>query len=279
MKSNGEKIAMVTAYDATFSRLMDTSGVDVILVGDSVGMVVQGHENTLPVTMEHMIYHCAAVSRGANRALVVGDMPFMSFQVSAEEALKNAGRLLSEGSAHAVKIEGGKELAPTVRKLVQAGIPVMGHIGLTPQSVHQLGGFKAQGKDAEAAEKLMADALALQEAGCFSLVIECVPGPLAQHISEELTIPTIGIGAGVGCDGQVLVCYDMLGMNEGFKPKFLKTYDELGRRIREATASYIDEVRAESFPAKEHTIPGDTPSKEKHQVSDIITLYGGYIPS
>jgi len=279
MKSNGEKIAMVTAYDATFSRLMDTSGVDVILVGDSVGMVVQGHENTLPVTMEHMIYHCAAVSRGANRALVVGDMPFMSFQVSAEEALKNAGRLLSEGSAHAVKIEGGKELAPTVRKLVQAGIPVMGHIGLTPQSVHQLGGFKAQGKDAEAAEKLMADALALQEAGCFSLVIECVPGPLAQHISEELTIPTIGIGAGVGCDGQVLVCYDMLGMNEGFKPKFLKTYDELGRRIREATASYIDEVRAESFPEKEHTIPGDTPSKEKHQVSDIITLYGGYIPS
>jgi len=279
MKANGEKIAMVTAYDATFSRLMDTSGVDVILVGDSMGMVIQGHDNTLSVTMDHMIYHCAAVSRGANRALVVGDMPFMSFQVSPEDALKNAGRLLSEGNAHAVKVEGGRELAPTVRKLVQAGIPVMGHIGLTPQSVHQLGGFKAQGKDAEAARKLLEDARALQDAGCFSLVIECVPGPLAEHISRELTIPTIGIGAGAGCDGQVLVCYDMLGMNEGFKPKFLKTYDELGRRIREATASYIDEVRAGSFPGKEHTIPGDIPSQEKHQLPEIITLYGGHTPS
>ena len=274
MKDRGERIAMVTAYDFTFSHLLDRAGTDVLLVGDSLGMVVQGKETTLGVTIDQMIYHCQAVARGAQRALVVGDMPFGTFQVSPEEAIRNASRLLGEGQAHAVKIEGGVSIAPTARRLVEAGIPVMGHIGLTPQSVHQLGGFKAQGRDSEAARALLEDARALEEAGCFSLVLECVPGALAEHITSELSIPTIGIGAGAGCDGQVLVCYDMLGMNDGFKPRFLKTYETLGERIGEAVGRYISEVRAGEFPAEEHTIAGDLDLGDEPSDEGPIVLYG-----
>jgi 3-methyl-2-oxobutanoate hydroxymethyltransferase len=217
--------------------------------------------------MDQMVYHCAAVARGRERALLVGDMPFLSFQVNPEDALRNAGRLLVEGSAEAVKIEGGRHMAPTVRKLVEAGIPVMGHIGLTPQSVHQLGGFKVQGKDEEAATRLVEDARLLEDAGCFALVLELVPGQLAARITESLAIPTIGIGAGPACDGQVLVSYDMLGLNEGFKPKFLKTYTDLGSRIRGAIAEYVSEVKSGVFPAPEHTV-GGAPTAE-------VPLYGG----
>ena len=271
MKAEGTPITMVTAYDATFARLMDASGVDVMLVGDSLGMVIQGQPNTLSVTMDHMVYHCTAVARGRTNALLVGDMPFLSFQVSTEEAVRNAGRLLAEGSAEAVKIEGGRHVAHTVRRLVEAGIPVMGHIGLTPQSVHQLGGFKVQGRGAEEAERLVEDACILEEAGCFSLVLELVPGPLAQRITETISIPTIGIGAGPGCDGQVLVCYDMLGMNDGFKPKFLKTFDDLGARIRRAVSEYVDEVRSGTFPGPEHTIAAPSSPREP---AAAIPLYG-----
>ncbi|MBT6585482.1 MAG: 3-methyl-2-oxobutanoate hydroxymethyltransferase, partial [Gammaproteobacteria bacterium] len=205
-KAKGEKLVMCTAYDATFASILDASGVDLLLVGDSLGMVIQGHDTTIPVTLEHMIYHTAAVSRGAKNAHIVGDMPFMSYKISSEDALRAATRLMQEGRAHAVKLEGGKEMADTVRRIVSAGIPVMGHIGLTPQSVHAMGGFKVQGRDNEAAKAIIDDALALEEAGCYSIVLEGIPAVLAQEITEILTIPTIGIGAGVGCDGQVLVC-------------------------------------------------------------------------
>ena len=262
MKSQGEKIAMVTTYDATFGRLLDQAGVDIMLVGDSLGMVVQGHKNTLNVTVDQIAYHTAAVARGRERALLVADMPFLSFQVSPEEAIRNAGKLLAEGGAEAVKIEGGKPMAETVRRLVEVGIPVMGHIGLTPQSVHQMGGFKIQGKDEEAQHELVEAALALEEAGCFSIVLELVPGELAQKITEALSIPTIGIGAGPDCDGQVLVCYDMLGMNDGFKPRFLKRYADLSNQIQHAVGSYIDEVKTGQFPAQEHTV-GSTADRDK----------------
>ncbi|GMV38914.1 MAG: 3-methyl-2-oxobutanoate hydroxymethyltransferase [Myxococcales bacterium] len=268
MKERREPIAMVTAYDATFARLLDGAGADILLVGDSLGMVVQGHANTLAVTMDHMVYHCAAVARGRSRALLVGDMPFLSFQVSPEEALRNAGRLIAEGGAEAVKIEGGRDMATTARRLVSAGIPVMGHVGLTPQSIHQLGGFKVQGRDAEQAERLVEDARALEDAGCFAVVLELVPGPLAARVTETLSIPTIGIGAGPACDGQVLVCYDMLGMNDGFQPKFLKTYDSLGDRIRGAVSQYVGEVKAGAFPGPEHTIGGPTRDA-------VVHVYGG----
>lgn len=273
MKQNGERIAMITAYDATFARLLDQAGADVLLVGDSLGMVIQGSDDTLGVTMDDMVYHCRAVARGAERALVVGDMPFLSFQVSPEDALRNAGRLLSEGRAQAVKVEGGRTVAPVVERLVQAGIPVMGHIGLTPQSVHQLGGFKVQGRGKDAARALMDDALALQAAGCFALVLELVPGELAERISRRLHIPTIGIGAGVGCDGQVLVCYDLLGMNEGFRPKFLKTYANLAESVQAAAGTYVDEVRRGLFPGAEHTF--DDPSLAASEPSAPVALYGG----
>jgi len=274
MKDRGERIAMVTAYDFTFSHLLDRAGVDVLLVGDSLGMVIQGEETTLGVTLEHMIYHCQAVARGAKRALVVGDMPFGTFQITPDDAVRNASRLLAEGRVHAVKIEGGVTIAPTARRLVEAGIPVMGHIGLTPQSVHQLGGFKAQGRTAEAARSLLEDALALEAAGCFSLVLECVPGALAKHITSKLSIPTIGIGAGVECDGQVLVCYDMLGMNDGFKPRFLKTYAGLGESIDGAARAYIEEVRKGLFPAEEHTLNDALDLGEEPTCDEPIPLYG-----
>jgi 3-methyl-2-oxobutanoate hydroxymethyltransferase len=249
MKERGEKIAMLTAYDATFARLLDESGADVLLVGDSLGMVVQGNDTTLPVTLEEMAYHCRAVVRGTTRAHVVGDMPFMTYQASVEQGMANAGRLIKEGGCHSVKLEGGAQHAELVRRLVGAGIPVMGHVGLTPQSYHQLGGFKVQGREAGGRERLIADALALEEAGVYAIVLEAIPSDIAREITERLTIPTIGIGAGVACDGQVLVSYDMLGMDETFKPRFVRRFATLGQTIKEAVGQYVNEVRGGSFPS------------------------------
>ena len=253
MKREGEKISMLTAYDYPTATTIDEAGVDMILVGDSLAMVVLGYDSTLPVTMEDMLHHTRAVSRAAKRAMVIGDMPFMSYQVSPQEALHNAGRFMKEAGAHGVKLEGGQEVAESVRKITSAGIPLMGHLGLTPQSVHQLGGFKVQGKDEKAARKLIEDARTLEEAGAFSVVLECVPAPLAGEISRSLTIPTIGIGAGVECDGQVLVINDMLGLFEEFTPKFVKKYAKLNKDIQAAVGQYIDEVKGGSFPGDEHS--------------------------
>jgi len=251
LKEKGEPIAMVTAYDATFARLIDASGADMLLVGDSLGMVIQGRNSTLPVTMEHIIYHCQAVVRGSQRALVVGDLPFMSFQISVERALENAGRLLAEGGCQAVKLEGGERSVPAVRAMVEAGIPVVGHLGLTPQSVNALGGFKVQGKGEAAAARLVADAKRLEEAGAFAIVLETIPTQVAQAVTRAVGVPTIGIGAGVHCDGQVLVCYDMLGLFDDLTPKFVKRFEELGARTRTAVRSYVDEVKARAFPSDE----------------------------
>ena len=253
MKARGERIAMVTAYDATFARMLDEGGADVLLVGDSLGMVVQGLDSTLPVTVDEMIYHCRSVARGARRALVVGDMPFMSYQVSAEDALRNAGRFLSEGGAHAVKLEGGEVMASTIARLVAVGIPVMGHVGLTPQSVHAMGGFKVQGRSEEDADRVLRDARAVEDAGAFCLVLEGIPADLAARITSALSIPTIGIGAGVRCDGQVLVSYDLLGLTPELKPKFVKRYAELFAEGREAMRRYADEVKSGAFPGAEHS--------------------------
>ena len=253
MKMDGEKISMLTAYDYSTSAAMDEAGIDIILVGDSLGMVVLGYDSTLPVTMEDMIHHTRAVSRAAKRAMVLGDMPFMSYQISTEEALRNAGRLMKEAGAHGVKLEGGEEVAEIVMKITSSGIPLMGHLGLTPQSVHQLGGYKVQGKDDKTSRKMMEDARILEEAGAFSIVLECVPAQLAGEISRSLTIPTIGIGAGVECDGQVLVVNDMLGMFEKFTPKFVKKYATLNIDIRAAIEQYIDEVKERKFPGEEHS--------------------------
>ncbi len=252
-KGKGERVAMVTAYDATFARLIDEAGAEMLLVGDSVGMVVQGHDSTLPVTMDQMVYHTQAVARGSERALIVADLPFMSYQASDDDAVRNAGRLIAEGGAQAVKLEGGGRVLSAVRRMVDAGIPVMGHLGLTPQSVNAFGGFKVQGRGDEAAEKLVEDALRLQDAGAFALVIETIPAELAKRVTDALTIPTIGIGAGIDCDGQVLVCYDMLGLFEGFMPKFVKRYASLAEAAREATKRYVEEVKAGTFPSEEHS--------------------------
>lgn len=253
-KQRGEPITMLTAYDFMTARAVDQAGVDCILVGDSLGMVVLGYPNTLPVTMEEMLHHCKAVARGASAALLVGDMPFMSYQISVPEAVRNAGRFLQEAGMEAVKLEGGRERAEAVRQIVAAGIPVMGHLGLTPQSVAQFGGFVPQGKTAAAARRLMEDAQILQEAGCFSIVLESVPAQLAELISQQLEIPTIGIGAGVGCDGQVLVIHDLLGLFDRFTPKFVKQYRTLHRDIVSALAEYRAEVEARAFPAAEQSI-------------------------
>ncbi len=253
-KERGEPITMLTAYDYPTAMAMDKAGVDSILVGDSLAMVVLGYENTLPVTMDEMIHHARAVARGARSALLVGDMPFMSYQVSAEEALRNAGRFLQQGGMDAVKLEGGRERADAVRAIVGAGIPVMGHIGLTPQSVHQLGGFRAQGKTASAAKRLLEDAKILEDAGAFSLVLESVPARLAEVISRQISIPTIGIGAGVGCDGQVLVTHDLLGLFDRFTPKFVKQYANFHAEMNKAFTAYIDDVETKRFPAVEHTV-------------------------
>ncbi len=258
LKQIGQKICMVTAYDATFARIFDDAGADVLLVGDSLGMVIQGHPSTLPVTMDQMIYHCTAVARGAARAHLVGDLPFMSYQTSADEAVKNAGRLIAEGKMEAVKLEGGEEFAEVIYRISRASIPVMGHLGLTPQSVHKMGGFLVQGRDEQTARKILSDALAIEQAGCYSLVLEGIPLELAKEITGRLSIPTIGIGAGPHCDGQVLVCYDLLGMNPEFKPKFVKHYANLYSGIREASGAFFAEVRSAAFPEEQHSFKSKT---------------------
>ncbi|MCQ3932841.1 MAG: 3-methyl-2-oxobutanoate hydroxymethyltransferase [Chloroflexi bacterium] len=252
MKERGEPISMLTAYDYPSGLLADQSGVDMILVGDSLGMVVHGFESTLPVTMDMMVLHTQAVRRGVKRAFLVGDMPFMSYQASREEALRNAGRLLKEGNADAIKLEGGLHMAETVHAMVQVGIAVMGHIGLTPQSVSAFGGFKVQGKSIEAARKLIEDAKAIEAAGAFSIVIEGVPAKLAELITRMVSIPTIGIGAGGGTDGQVLVMHDILGMFDRFTPKFVKQYAKIGEAIQNVFTTFHQEVRSGAFPAPEH---------------------------
>ncbi len=249
MKERGERIAMLTAYDATMARLLDDGGADVLLVGDSLGMVIQGHDTTLPVTLDEIAYHTRAVVRGARRAHVVGDMPFMSYQASIEQGVTNAGKLMKEGGCHSIKLEGGAVHAELVRRLVSAGIPVMGHIGLTPQSYHQLGGFKVQGRDPGGRDRLLEDARTLEEAGVYSIVLEAIPADIARDITGAVSIPTIGIGAGTGCDGQVLVSYDMLGMDETFKPRFVRRYATLGQTIKDAVAHYVSDVRAGQFPS------------------------------
>jgi 3-methyl-2-oxobutanoate hydroxymethyltransferase len=248
-KSRGVRLTMLTAYDYTTARLLDAAGVDSLLVGDSLGMVVQGHETSLSVTLDEVIYHTRAVARGVRRALLVADMPFMSFQVSPEQALTNAGRLLKEGGARAVKIEGGVRSAAAMAAIARADIPVMGHIGLTPQSVHRFGGFRLQRDE----DRLLEDALATEQAGAFAVVVECVPADLARKITTALKIPTIGIGAGVGCDGQVLVTHDMLGLYDDFRPRFVKQYGELGRELIRAVESYCREVREGTFPSDEYS--------------------------
>src|SRR5262245_1232770 len=258
MKERGDKIAMLTAYDATFARLLDEAGADVLLVGDSLGMVVQGHDTTLPVTLDEIAYHCRAVARGARRAHVVGDMPFMSYQASLEQGMTNAGTLMKLGGCHSVKLEGGAVHAELVHRLVGAGIPVMAHIGLTPQSYHQLGGFKVQGRDPGGRERLLADARTLEDAGAYAIVFEAIPADIAHEITATLAIPTIGIGAGTGCDGQVLVSYDMLGMDETFKPRFVRRFATLGATIKDAVTQYVAEVRAGTFPS-------DAESFAKHE--------------
>jgi 3-methyl-2-oxobutanoate hydroxymethyltransferase len=255
-KTQGVSIAMVTAYDFTMARLLDEAGVDIILVGDSLGMVVQGLPNTLPVTVDEICYHGRAVSRALSRAHLTGDMPFMSFQVSPMQAIENAGRLLKEGAFESVKIEGGAEVAEHVAQMAAVGIPVMGHVGLTPQRVHALGGFRVQGKTNEAAERILADALAIEQAGAFAIVLEAMPAEVAARVTQALTIPTIGIGAGRACDGQVLVCTDLLGMSRGRSPKFVKRFAELGDAVVSATRSFVEEVRTGAFPARAHEYEG-----------------------
>jgi len=253
MKTLGEKITVLTAYDYGMASILDESDIDIILVGDSLGMVVLGYDSTLPVTMEDMLHHTQAVARGARKAMIVADMPFLSYQVSPEAALANAGRFLKEADAQAVKLEGGREHAEIVHKMTYAGIPVMAHLGLTPQSVHQLGGYKVQGKKEDAAEKMIQDAKILEEAGAFSVVLECVPEKLAAEITAALSIPTIGIGAGVLCDGLVLVVNDMLGMYDRMTPKFVKKYLNLNLEIKNAVKRYVEEVKTSAFPDAEHS--------------------------
>jgi len=257
MKRKGEKIAMLTAYDYSTAKVVDEVGIPLILVGDSLGMVVLGYDSTIPVTMDDMLHHTKAVTRGAKRAMVVGDMPFMTYHVSVDDALRNAGRFIQEAGAQAVKLEGGVTVAEKVRRIVECGIPVMGHIGLTPQSVHQLGGFKVQGRTREAAIRLLEDARALEEAGAFSIVLETVPAQLAALITQKVGVPTIGIGAGIGCDGQVQVINDMLGSFADFVPRHAKQYAKLGDITREAIAEYYREVQAGSFPTGEHSFSMD----------------------
>ena len=263
MKREGQRITMVTAYDATFARLFDEAGIDVLLVGDSLGMVVQGQDSTLPVTVDEVIYHCRAVARGNRRAHLVGDMPFLSWQVSQDEALRNAGRFLSEGGAHAVKLEGGVDAAPTIERIVKAGIPVMAHVGLTPQSVHAMGGFRVQGKTEAQAERVLTDAKAVADAGAYILVLEGTPTDLAKRITEAVDIPTIGIGAGPHCDGQVLVCYDLLGLTPELRPRFVKRYAEFFEEGVKAARRYRDEVIAGTFPSEEHTFGNVKKSDEQ----------------
>ncbi len=255
-KENGPRITMLTAYDYHFASLIDQCGIDMVLVGDSLGMVVLGYDSTVPVTMDEMLHHSKAVSRAVKNAMVIGDMPFMSYQVSVEEALKNASRFLKEAGCDAVKLEGGKNFAETINKLVTAGIPVVGHVGLTPQTASSLGGFKVQGRDVEAAQRIFEDALAVAEAGAFALVLECLPTELAALITRSIPIPTIGIGAGDKCDGQVLVTHDMIGLFEKFTPKFVRKYVNLAPQIKEALEQFKNEVKAGKFPSSEESFSG-----------------------
>lgn len=248
MKQKGEKISMLTAYDFTMARILDTAGIDVLLVGDSASNVMAGNETTVPITLDHMIYHTQCVVRGVDRALVIADMPFMSYQVTPKEALTNAGRLMKEAGAHAVKLEGGAAITETVKKIVDAGIPVMGHLGLTPQSIYQFGTYQVRAKEEAEAEKLLEDAHKLQEAGAFALVLEKIPSGLAAKVTHSLGIPTIGIGAGNACDGQVLVVHDMLGMNKNFSPRFLRRYADLESIMSEAVKQYVSDVKSLDFP-------------------------------
>ncbi len=253
MKAAGRRVVMLTCYDAAFARLLEEAGVDVLLVGDSLNQVIAGHETTLSTTLEQMIYHAAAVRRVSRRAMVFVDLPFLTYQVSIPEAIRNAGRVLQETGAHGVKLEGGSPMAETVSALVECGIPVIGHLGLTPQSVHALGGYRVQGREAAAADRLLNDAKRLEAAGACAIVLELIPAALAADISRALTIPTIGIGAGPQCDGQVLVLHDMLGLNEQFAPKFLKHYGKLAQAVREAVRTYASEVREGKYPGREHS--------------------------
>ena len=272
MKQAGERITMLTAYDASFARLLDQAQIDVLLVGDSLGMVVQGHDTTLPVTLDQMVYHCAAVARGTQRAHLVGDMPFGSYQAGADEAVKNAMRLVAEGGVEAVKLEGGADYCDVIGRIVRAGVPVMGHIGLTAQSVHKMGGYVVQGRGGEKAARLVADARALEKAGCYSLILEAIPADLAAQITRSVSIPTIGIGAGIECDGQVLVIYDLLGMNPDFSPKFVKKYANLAHVIGEAASRYRDEVRAGAFPDEEHSFSAEKPAPKPAAVAAVTAL-------
>lgn len=253
MKAKGEKIAMLTAYDFSTAQALDQAGVDIALIGDSLAMVVLGHENTLSVTMEDMLHHVKPVARACKRAMVVADMPFLSYQISVDDGMRNAGRFIQEGGAQAVKLEGGEEVAELTARLVKTGIPVMGHLGLTPQSIHAFGGYKLQASDVDAAKRLIRDAKLLEEAGAFSIVLEKIPAEVAKVVSDSLTIPTIGIGAGIDCDGQVLVTNDLLGQFEKFVPKFTKQYAHIGRDTRNAFSRYVKEVKAGTFPAREHS--------------------------
>ncbi|HEV8663233.1 MAG TPA: 3-methyl-2-oxobutanoate hydroxymethyltransferase [Candidatus Methylomirabilis sp.] len=265
MKGRGERVVMLTAYDTPTARLLDAAGVEIILVGDSLAMVALGYETTLPVTLEEMLHHTRAVARGASRALVVGDLPFLSYQVSREEALRSAGRMVKEGNAQAVKLEGGVEVAATVAALVEAGMPVMGHIGLTPQAIHRMGGYKVQGRSAEAAARLLKDAVALEQAGAFSLVLEGLPWQVAAAITGAVGIPTIGIGAGPRCDGQVLVTNDLLGLFDEFTPKFVKRYANLRETLLQAFGQFREEVRTGTFPGPEHSFSLEAGEAEKLQ--------------
>jgi 3-methyl-2-oxobutanoate hydroxymethyltransferase len=257
MKSDQEKLVMLTAYDATSARMSEAAGVPILLVGDTLGMVVQGHDSTIPVTMDDMIYHCRIVSRVTERPFIVGDLPFMSYSVSPEQAMKNAGRLMQEGGVSAVKLEGGEFMASTIQRIAQAGIPVMAHIGLTPQSVNVFGGFRVQGRDVEHARQLIVDAQAVQQAGAFAVVLELVPMRLAEMITQGLEIPTIGIGAGSGCDGQVQVFHDILGLFDQFLPRHAKQYAQVGKAMVEAIGQYVTEVQAGTFPTTEHAFRMD----------------------
>jgi 3-methyl-2-oxobutanoate hydroxymethyltransferase len=273
-RKGGSPIAMVTAYDYTMARLLDEGGADMMLVGDSLGMVVQGHPTTLPVTVDEICYHGRAVARGARRAHVVGDMPFMSFQVSPMQALENAGKMIKEGGFESIKLEGGEEVAEHVRRIVAAGIPVMGHVGLTPQSVHAMGGFKVQGKGEDAAERVIEGARALDEAGCYAIVLEAIPPDLAAEITAAVSVPTIGIGAGAGCDGQVLVCYDLLGMYPELQPKFAKRFAEVGEQIIKATHDYVSQVQSRSFPGPEHTFKPNGPRRVVEKKEEAMFAEG-----
>lgn len=256
MKSKGEKISMLTAYDFTMAQIIDQAGIEVILVGDSASNVMAGHETTIPMTLDHMIYHTSCVVRGVDRALVIADLPFMSYQVTTKEALISAGRMMKEAGAHAVKLEGGKSIVETVKRIVDAGIPVMGHLGLTPQSIYKFGTYKVRATEDQEAEDLIRDAKLLEEAGCFSLVLEKIPADLAAKVTKEICIPTIGIGAGPECDGQVLVIHDMLGLNKEFNPRFLRRYADLNTEMTNAVQNYIKDVKSRDFPNKDEQYGG-----------------------